>query len=87
MWMQRKAWLGHYKGGRPEWRRAYRLARMQLKTGDEVMEPHCSGVEWKAQLIVASRNSLDPLTISAQSRLLCKQLIDEVLAEEPGRRQ
>ncbi|WP_435582058.1 hypothetical protein AB8K35_26940 (plasmid) [Klebsiella pneumoniae] len=42
-----------------------------------------SGIAWKAQLIVAhERGRIDSLAVPLDARLIAKNLIDEILAEE-----
>ncbi|EOW9552614.1 hypothetical protein ACY3XD_002665 [Vibrio cholerae] len=42
-----------------------------------------SGVAWKAQLIVDhERGRIDSLAVPLEARLIAKNLIDEILAEE-----
>nr|WP_254155538.1 hypothetical protein [Salmonella enterica] len=42
-----------------------------------------SGIAWKAQLIVAyERDGIDNLAVPLEARLIAKNLINEILAEE-----
>jgi hypothetical protein len=83
MCFPRKAGLGRYNGTREQWQAAYQHARIRLRQG---LEPDAkySGIEWKAQLIVAHDRSdvIDPLTIDVQARLFSQRLIAELILEE-----
>ncbi|AXZ35244.1 hypothetical protein AM374_00680 (plasmid) [Salmonella enterica subsp. enterica serovar Senftenberg] len=48
-----------------------------------VHDASLSGIAWKAQLIVAhERGRIDSLAVPLDARLIAKNLIDEILAEE-----
>ncbi len=81
----RKASLGRYNGSRNEWRLAYQIARQRHQAG---LEPDygCSSLRWKAQLIVFNeRERQDPLSTPLVNRLVAKQIIDEILADEEAK--
>lgn len=81
MCFPRKASLGRYNANRTQWKRAYREAR--CKIGDGCSPNHLlSGIEWKAQLIVADeRERIDPLTIPVLNRLAAQKIIEEILSQ------
>lgn len=82
MCFQRKAGLGRYNSTRLEWLAAYRSARCMRNAGKEP-DASLSGAAWKAQLIVAhERGRTDSLAVPLEARLIAKNLIDEILAEE-----
>ncbi len=82
MCFQRKAGLGRYNSARPEWLAAYRKARCMRNSGKEP-DASLSGIAWKAQLIVAyERDGIDNLAAPLEARLIAKNLINEILAEE-----
>ncbi|MEQ1965560.1 hypothetical protein ABLA30_00555 [Xenorhabdus nematophila] len=82
MCFQRKAGLGRYNSARPEWLAAYRNARCMRNSGKEP-DASLSGIAWKAQLIVAhERDRIDNLAVPLEARLIAKNLINEILAEE-----
>ena len=81
MAFQRKSSLGHYTGSRNEWLSAYRTARSLYQAGLDP-EYDCTGLKWKAQLIVFNeRDQQDPLSVPMAGRLIAKRIIDEILAE------
>lgn len=77
----RKTWLGKYNASRSQWIDAYRAARCLVKAGGEP-NPSLSGIEWKAQLIVAfDRTRVDPLATPVSSRLAANKIIQEIVEE------
>lgn len=82
MCFPRKTSLGRYSGTKAQWRSAYRAARIANAQGIPP-NPVNSGIEWKAQLIVAyERPSLDPLACSVLGRLAAYRIIDEIVSVE-----
>jgi hypothetical protein len=77
---QRKPSLGRYNGSRACWQRAYRAARVAAKDGGNPKPAH-SGIQWKAELIVAYErdDAVDPLACPVANRLEAQRLIDQIL--------
>lgn len=80
MCFQRKPGLGRYNATRDEWLAAYRNARINASQGT-APDASRGGVSWKADLIVAERRHLDPLTVPGSSRLEAARIVDELLSE------
>lgn len=81
MSFQRKPSLGRYNASRQEWKVAYRTARIATRRGEDP-DPKLLGIWWKARLIVAGeRNRIDPLTVNPSNELVCRRIVDELLAE------
>lgn len=82
MALARKAYLGRYNASKANWINAFRAARCLMRAGGSP-DPALSGIEWKAQRIVAyERASVDPLTIPMENRLIAHKLICEILLDE-----
>ncbi|WP_417447060.1 hypothetical protein [Kangiella sp.] len=82
MCFPRKPSLGRYSGTRAEWHCAYRAARVAAGQGLPP-NPAYSGIQWKAQLIVAyERPLLDPLACSVLGRLAAYRIIEEIVSDE-----
>lgn len=78
---KRKHYLGHYSGTKTEWKKAYKFARILKREG---LQPVCSctGIWWKAQLIVFNeRNGFDWLAAGTKAHLELKRLTDDLLNE------
>lgn len=82
MCFPRKHSLVRYSGTRAVWRCAYRAARIAAGQGLPP-NPAYSGIQWKAQLIVAyERPPLDSLACSVLGRLAAYRIIKEIVSDE-----
>ena len=81
MCFPRKLSLGQYSGSRFDWQKAYRAARISARNGREPNPKH-SGIQWKADLIVAHERgeSADPLACPVAGRLAAQRIINELLS-------
>lgn len=79
MCFPRKPSLGRYNGSRAEWRKAYRAARIGARRGKEPNPKH-SGLQWKAELVVANERSewVDPLVCPVAGRLEAQRIFNNI---------
>ena len=74
--------LGHYNGSREEWRKAYQIARI-INRGGEDVSTSAPSLLWKAGSIIRfDRKRRDHLTIPVLNRLKFRRIIEEILKEE-----
>lgn len=75
----RKPSLGQYNVSRSDWLQAYRSARSSARKGNGPNPKH-SGIEWKAELIVANERGewVDPLVCPVEGRLEAQRIINSI---------